>query len=270
MKRLRILQIFFNSALLIAIVVLAADSAVRSQGRFSERIVSDIGGILFLIPIVALLFGSIIPNARLVADTAFTFKPPSRLFPALTLLAGSITVLYLMIIQGFGINVEFDAHLSRYDLIFLLPDALQSDKQFWLDSGISISGDGTQIVVFFICLMTINLLATMYNAGLISQEYSVDAKYLTTALIVSQIAVGVMVGLWAVVGITMFYGELQSFIRQLDLDPAMMNSSNLAQLAYLFICYTFLGLYAQWILRDGLKLRRIMRKSQHAADDETR
>lgn len=201
-------------------------------------------------------------NLRLLRNSVFRIDLPTKSLPQLGLLTMSTALLGVVAGQEIRVFVHFDAHLSQYDLTFLLSDNFRPNVSWFRDS-VSISGDGTQVVIFLFALLTINVIVVMYNTGMLAHKWAVDESVLSPILVNAHIGAGALISLIALSGFFGFYLQIQSFAKALEFDPAVMNSSNLARLTYVFLSYTFLALYAQWILRDGITLRRTLKRPSY-------
>jgi hypothetical protein len=260
---LRILQIFLNSALLIVVITLAAEMLAGTHWQFSKRITDEAGIMLFLATLAIALVGSLTLNRGLLKNTVFNFRLRSNLKPQLAILLTAIAVLFLMAKQVLRIVVYYDLHLSQYHLAFKLPPALEPES--WTYDGVSISGDGSQIVIFLFYILTVNVVITLYNAGLLRQKSVINnASVLNRKLVIARIVAGLLVMVGALLVFIAFCYNVQSFIKHLQYDGAILNSSNILKLVSIFLNSMFLGICGQWILRDGLNLRHLLNEKSSA------
>jgi hypothetical protein len=249
---LRYLQVYFSSALLIAVIILLTNTVTEIHWRFDERLFIDMGVLLLVLTSTFALIASMALNLRLLRNCALRIDLPTKSLPQVGLLVMSVAVLGVVARQDIRVFVHFDAHLSQYGLAFLLSDDFLPNARRFHNS-IAISGDGTQVVIFLFGLLTINVTVAMYNTGMLAHKWAVDESVLSKILVNAHIGAGSLISLIALLGFFSFYLQIQSFANALEFDPAVMNSSNIARLTYVFLSFTFLALYAQWIFRDGIK-----------------
>lgn len=145
----------------------------------------------------------------------------------------------------------YDSHLSTHYMVIKVPD------WSWLQSRWvgAFSIRDYQILNLLAYVFGISLLVMINNIRL-PMIRTKTAYKVNPSLTKYQIALGTTFLLFAVISLFAFIEKLTAFCAALEFDPGVMYLSNLSGFGFRLLNFLLLILYGQWILRDGLTLRR--------------
>lgn len=256
--RFRAFQIAINGVLFIPVTYFVFDLiAELDWWRINQWFWREMLALMMCSGLLGSLVGSAGLNVHILRHNNARILLPTRIMPQVFFLILSVAMLYFTLKLESFIAFSYDGHLSKHYMDIKLPEWpwLKEMPVFYWDEDFLVIVN-FQILFFLLFPFGVTLLIAFHNTGLIFSAVRVQHDAISATLLKWHITLGVLLVFFSLFALFDFITIARSFVSDLNADPSLLNSGNVASLAIACIFYLLLLAYGQWILRDGIRLRK--------------